>query len=56
MCLVYLVLKKKSVSVVTVLSLLLSNQASCFIKQRVFASKGKKFGMVNVVLRASLIS
>jgi hypothetical protein len=63
MCIIYLVFffsfflfKKKCVSVVTVLSLLLSNWASCPIKQRVFASKDKMFEMTIVVLKASLAS
>jgi hypothetical protein len=48
--------KKRKSELLTILSFLLSNRASCLSKQCVFALKSKKFGMVNVVLEASLTS
>jgi hypothetical protein len=44
---IYILKKKK---LLTTLSFLLCNRAPCLNKQRVLASKGEKFGVVDVML------
>jgi hypothetical protein len=47
---IYILLERKKKKLLTTLSFLLSNRASCLSKQRMFASKREKFGVVDVML------